>query len=51
VAFWSHGDRHAPAAFAAAALGVLVMAVFHARGGAFRLNTRFGRTNPLPQER
>jgi hypothetical protein len=51
LAFWSHGDRHAPAAFAAAALGVLAMAVFHARGGAFRLNTRFGQPNPLPQDR
>jgi hypothetical protein len=47
----ARSDRRAPAAFTAAALGVLAMAVFQARGGAFRLNTRFGRANPLPQER
>jgi hypothetical protein len=43
---WSGVGRHQPAGLTAGALGVLGMALFHARGGAFWLNTRWGRANP-----
>ncbi|MDX6280641.1 MAG: hypothetical protein QOH03_1712 [Kribbellaceae bacterium] len=43
---WSGAARHQWAALVAGALGVLGMALFHARGGAFWLNTRWGRANP-----
>lgn len=46
LVFWSGADQHALIAFVAAAFGALGMAVFHARGGAFRLNARYGRVNP-----
>jgi hypothetical protein len=46
LVFWSAADRHPTAAFVATAFGALVLALFHARGGAFRLNTRYGRVNP-----
>jgi Na+/proline symporter len=42
----AHVDHHPRAAVIAAALGALVMAVFHAQRGAYWMNTRFGRPNP-----
>jgi hypothetical protein len=39
------GDH--PRALVAAALGVVVMTVFHARRGAYRMSERFGK--PLPE--
>ena len=47
LAHWADPGRHVAAAFAAGALGVLGMALFHASGGAFWLNTRYGRVNPV----
>jgi hypothetical protein len=46
LAFWAHVSEHPPAAAVAAVVGVLLMSVFHARGGAYRLNARFGK--PVP---
>ncbi|MFG1815967.1 hypothetical protein ACGFIF_19545 [Kribbella sp. NPDC049174] len=47
LAFWAHIGDHPRAAGIAALVGVLVMTVFHARGGAYRLNVRFGK--PVPE--
>ncbi|GAA4607447.1 hypothetical protein GCM10023195_28260 [Actinoallomurus liliacearum] len=33
--YWAHGDRHPAAAFGFAALGVLLIGLFHAGPGAF----------------
>ena len=44
---FAHVGDHPRAALIAAALGVLIMAVFHARRGAYRLSARFGK--PLPE--
>ncbi|WP_328329930.1 hypothetical protein OHA70_07400 [Kribbella sp. NBC_00382] len=43
---WSGVGRHEVVGWVAGAVGVLGMALFHARGGAYRLNTRWGRANP-----
>lgn len=43
---WSGAERHHLAALVGGAVGVLGMALFHARGGAFWLNDRWGRANP-----
>ncbi|TCO49246.1 hypothetical protein EV646_103224 [Kribbella antiqua] len=43
----AHVGEHSRAALIAAAAGVLVMAVFHAQRGAYRLNARFGK--PMPR--
>jgi hypothetical protein len=51
LAAWSRAGEHPWTAFAAVALGALVMVVFHASGGAYRLNTRFGKENPVRQDR
>lgn len=48
---WSDPGSHRPAALGALALGAVVMVVFHALGGAYRLNTRFGRPNPEARDR
>lgn len=45
-AYWAHGGEQPFAAVAAAALGLLLIGVFHARGGAFALNQAAGRANP-----
>ena len=42
----AHVGDHPRAALIAAALGVVVMTVFHARRGAYRMSERFGK--PLP---
>ncbi|WP_272948888.1 hypothetical protein [Kribbella capetownensis] len=39
--------EHPLAAAIAAVVGVLLMSVFHARGGAYRLNARFGKPVPV----
>jgi len=43
---WAQVGDHPLAAVVAAVVGVLLMSVFHARGGAYRLNARFGK--PVP---
>jgi apolipoprotein N-acyltransferase len=48
---WSDAGAHHRLALVALALGAMVMVVFHAGGGAYRLNTRFGRPNPSARER
>jgi hypothetical protein len=47
LAHWADPARQVAAAFVAGALGVLGMALFHAYGGAFWLNTRYGKVNPV----
>ncbi|MEV0290574.1 MULTISPECIES: hypothetical protein [unclassified Kribbella] len=47
LAWWAHPGEHLATALVAALAGVLAMSVFHARGGAYRLNARFGK--PVPQ--
>ncbi|MFI7068336.1 hypothetical protein ACIBL3_45635 [Kribbella sp. NPDC050124] len=47
LAWWAQPGEHPAAAVIAALTGVLVMAVFHAHGGAYRMNARFGK--PVPQ--
>jgi hypothetical protein len=44
---WAHVGEHPRAALISAALGAVVMAVFHAQRGAYRLSARFGK--PLPR--
>ncbi len=44
---WAHVGDHPRAALIAAALGVVVMAVFHAQRGAYRMSARFGK--PVPE--
>jgi hypothetical protein len=46
LGYWSGLDHHPVPGLIALALGVLVMAVFHAGGGAFAMNRRFGKVNP-----
>lgn len=48
---WSDPGSHRRAALVALALGAVVMVVFHAQGGAYRLNSRFGRPNPAARDR
>ena len=43
----AHVGDHPRAAVIAGALGVIGMTVFHARRGAYRMSTRFGK--PLPE--
>jgi hypothetical protein len=43
----AHLGDYPRAAVIAALVGVLAMTVFHARGGAYRLNARFGK--PVPE--
>lgn len=47
LTFWAHVGDHPLAAAVAAVVGVLLMSVFHARGGAYRLNARFGKPVPV----
>ena len=47
LAVWAHLGDHPRAAVIAAVVGILLMTVFHAGGGAYRLNARFGR--PVPE--
>jgi hypothetical protein len=49
LAYWADPGQHLGPAFAAGALGVLGMALFHAYGGAFWVNARSGRSNPARQ--
>lgn len=51
LGYWADMARHPLAASVAVALGVLAMGVFHAYGGAFRLNSLLGRANPTPDGR
>jgi hypothetical protein len=44
---WAQVNHHPWAALVAGALGVLLMTVFHARRGAYRLSARFGK--PVPE--
>jgi hypothetical protein len=43
---WSNAAEHPWPAAIAVAVGVLVMAIFHALGGAFAVNRRYGRAVP-----
>ena len=46
LVLWAHVERYPVESFIFGSLGVLFMGLFHALGGAFRMNSRFGRVNP-----
>ena len=46
IGYWAHLGAHAMAGVASVFAGVLVMAVFHGLGGAYRLNSVLGLPNP-----
>lgn len=46
LGLWADMPTHLPPALAGAAVGALLMAVFHGLGGAYRLNIALGLPNP-----
>lgn len=46
IGYWADLPSHAYAGIGAALVGALLMAVFHGRGGAYRLNSALGLANP-----
>ncbi|WP_280269162.1 hypothetical protein [Nocardia wallacei] len=46
LGYWAHLPDHPLAGLTGLFLGALPMAIFHGRGGAYRLNTAAGRPNP-----
>jgi hypothetical protein len=48
LVLWAHVERYPVESFIFGSLGVLFMGLFHALGGAFRMNSHFARANPEP---
>lgn len=47
LGYWANLPAHPWAGFAAAVAGALLLAVFHGSRGAFRVNRRLGKPNPI----